>query len=184
MWTTITAFVANIKTYLIIAVTTLLIGFLSGAYIAWKYVSNTKQQEITELTNSIARERQQYINKLIDKERENASITEQFSKRIDELNSEKAKVLDRITRLQYSDVRMFNASCVASDAKDRASTASAIPSTPATAYCQLNNTAESALFGYIKQVEELNVYALVCKQYVDKVEEQRQRMMQEQKEKE
>ena len=69
-------------------------------------------------------------------------------------------------------------------AKDRDSTASTIPATPTASYCQLNNSAESALFGYIKQVEELNVYALVCKQYVDKVEEQRQRMMQEQKEKE
>lgn len=184
MWTTITAFVANIKTYLIIAATTLLIGFLSGAYIAWKYVSNTKQQELTVLTNSIAKERQQYINKLIDKERENASITAQFSKRIDELNSEKTKVLDRITRLQHSDVRMLNASCVSSGTKDGASATSAIPATPTASYCQLNNSAESALFGYIKQVEELNVYALVCKQYVDKVEEQRQRMMQEQKEKE
>lgn len=182
MWTTITAFVANIKTYLIIVVTTLLIGFLSGAYIAWKYVSNTKQQELTVLTNSIAKERQQYINKLIDKERENASITAQFSKRIDELNSEKAKVLARITRLQYSDVRMLNASCVSSGTKDGDSATSAIPATSTASYCQLNNSAESALFGYIKQVEELNAYANLCFEYAQAVEQQRQRMMEEQKE--
>ena len=176
----ILTFVTGIKTYLIVGFTCLFTGFAAGGYVAYDYTSTKKDNEVLILATSAAKEREAYSNKLVEKERQNASTTTTLNTRIEQLNAEKSKILDSLSRAESIRNGMLNAKCESGKQENRTSSGSTNASETATSYCKLNKDAESALFGYIKQVEELNVYSQAAYEYVKAVEEQRQRMIKEQ----
>ena len=176
----ILTFVTGIKTYLIVGFTCLFTGFAAGGYVAYDYTSTKKDNEVLILATSAAKEREAYSNKLVEKERQNASTTTTLNTRIEQLNAEKSKVLASLSRVEFVQSRMLNASCIANKPENRVASGSSSNPQATGSVCQLNKDAESALFGYIKQVEELNVYSQAAYEYVKAVEEQRQRMIKEQ----
>lgn len=177
--TSILTFFSTFKTIIVTGFLMFCLGVSLGGYAAWDYTSTEKQSEISSILQGISKEREVYTNNLLKKERENASISATLNDRIATLTSEKAKVLASLDRLQHQHVRMLNASCVPTST-DRASSSTSSVVETSSSYCRLNESAESALFGYIKQAEELNEYAKAAKLYVDAIEQQRQRMSKEQ----
>lgn len=177
--TGILTFFSTFKTVIVTGFLMFCLGISLGGYAAWDYTSTKKQNEISSILQGISKEREAYANNLLRKERENASISAILNDRIATLTSEKAKVLAAVDRLQHQYVRVLNASCVTTST-NRASIAASNVVETSPSYCRLNESAESALFGYIKQAEELNEYAKAAKLYVDAIEQQRQRMLKEQ----
>lgn len=177
--TSILTFFSTFKTIIITGFLMFCLGISLGGYAAWDYTSTKKQNEISSILQGISKELVAYTNNLLRKERENASISATPNDRIATLTSEKTKVLAAIDRVQHQHVRMLNASCVPTSTDRASSSASSIVEANPS-YCRLNESAESALFGYIKQTEELNEYAKAAKLYVDAIEQQRQRMLKEQ----
>ena len=178
--TSILTFFSTFKITIISAAIAFCLGLSLGGFWAWDYTSTKKQNEISSILQGISKEREVYANNLLKKERENASISATLNDRIATLTSEKAKVLAAVDRLQHQHVRVLNASCVSTAPTNRASIAASSVVETSPSYCRLNESAESALFGYIKQAEELNEYAKAAKLYVDAIEQQRQRMLKEQ----
>ena len=178
--TSILTLFTNFKIYILIAVAAFSIGAACGGTVVGKWVATTKDNEILTIKNNIADQQSAYTNNLIEKERLNASRTATLSARIVQLTSEKSKILASISSNESIRNWMLNAKCESGKQENRTSSGSTNASETATSYCKLNKDAESALFGYIKQVEELNVYSQAAYEYVKAVEEQRQRMIKEQ----
>lgn len=172
--------VANFKVYIVVATIAFATGASSVGFVVYKYVTTTKNNEILTIKTTLATQQYEYANALVEKERQNASTTTTLNARIEQLNSEKSKILASISSNESIRNGMLNAKCGSGKQENTTSSGSANASETATSYCKLNKDAESALFGYIKQVEELNVYSQAAYEYVKAVEEQRQRMIKEQ----
>lgn len=178
--TSILTFFTNFKIYILIGIAAFSIGAASGGFVVGKWVATTKDNEILTIKNNIADQQSAYTNNLIEKERLNASSTATLNARIEQLNSEKSKILASIGSNEHIRNGLLNAKCESGNQENRTSAGSANTSETAASYCKLNKDAESALFGYVKQVEDLNVYSQAAYEHIKAVEEQRQRMIKEQ----
>ena len=172
--------VTNFKVYIVVATIAFATGASSVGFVVYKYVTTTKNNEILTIKTTLATKQSEYANALVEKERQNASTTTTLNARIEQLNSEKSKILASISSNEYIRNGMLNAKCESGKQENRVASGSSSNPQTAGSICQLNKDAESALFEYVKQVEELKVFAEAGKIYADAVEQQRQRMMKEQ----
>ena len=176
----LSSLVTNFKVYIVVATIAFATGASSVGFVVYKYVTTTKNNEILTIKTTLATQQSEYASALVEKERQNASTTTTLNTRTEQLNAEKSKVLASLSRVEFVQPRMLNASCIANKPENRVASGSSSNSQAAGSICQLNKDAESALFEYVKQVEELKVFAEAGKLYADAVEQQRQRMMKEQ----
>ena len=157
----------------------LVIGFIVGGIVCTKVMKTNYENKILTMQKEAQQEIAVAQDKLIKQERQNASVTASLNAKAELLSAEKDKVVVAYNeyRRKYNGV-YINATCETK--ADRTSNrASAVVENPPSA-CRLTEVAEQSLSETLERLKPMVDYILVCKEYVDAITAQRERMQKEQ----
>lgn len=178
----ITALITEIKKWETIAfavIVSLVIGFIAGAALMHDIVKTKYENKILTMQNEAQHSLVVANEKLIKQERDNASITASLNAKAERLSAEKDKVVDSYNeyRRKYNGV-YINATCETK--ADRTSNRASAVVEDAPSACRLTEAAEQSLSEALERIKPMTDYILVCKEYVDTITAQRERMKKEQ----
>lgn len=178
----ITALIEEVKKWETVAfavIVSLVVGFIVGAVLMHDIVKTKYENKILTMQNEAQQSLVVANEKLIKQERDNASITASLNAKAELLSAEKDKVVASYNeyRRKYNGV-YINATCETKE-NGTSNRASAVAET-ITSTCRLTEAAEQSLSEALERIKPMTDYILVCKEYVDKIEAQRERMKKEQ----
>ena len=169
----------GIQNMLIAAGIALLVGTLGGGYTAWHYTKNHYEARIAKERDIAQQEVIQSQSKLIAQERINAQTISKISqakqdsdKAVDDLYIRNVSLASKLGGLYVS------GTCQA--ASGVAPSASSEPISEA-GQCKLSDEATGVLLAETRRADTLGSYVETCFAYVQKIEEQRSRMQNDQK---
>ena len=178
----ITALIAKIKKWESIAfavIVSLVIGFIVGTVLMHDIVKTKYENKILTMQNEAQQSLVVANDKLIKQERDNASITASLNAKAELLSAEKDKVVASYNeyRRKYNGV-YINATCETKT--DRTSNRASAVAEDAPSACRLTESAEQSISEALERIRPMTDYILVCKEYVDTITAQRERMKKEQ----
>ena len=178
----IAAFIDEIKKWETVAFASVIagiIGFILGSVLIHDVVKTKYENKILTMQKEAQQTLVAANEKLIKQERANASITASLNAKAERLSAEKDKVVASYNeyRRKYNGVYV-NATCEAktNGTSNRASGVVEV----APSACRLTETAQQSLSEAIERLKPMIDYILVCKDYVDSITAQRERMQKEQ----
>lgn len=157
----------------------LVIGFIAGGIICTKVMKTNYENKILTMQKEAQQEIAVAQDKLIKQERQNASVTASLNSKAELLSAEKDKVVTAYNeyRRKYNGVYV-NATCEAKT--DGTSNRASSVAEEAPSACRLTEVAGRSLSETIERLKPMVDYILMCKEYVDEVTAQRERMQKEQ----
>jgi len=178
----ITALITEIKkweTIAFAAIIAAIIGFILGSVLVYDVTKTKYENKILTMQKEAQQEIAVAQDKLIKQERQNASVTASLNAKAELLSAEKDKVVAAYNeyRRKYNGVYV-NATCEAKT--DGTSNRASGVTEEASSACRLTEVAEQSLSETLERLKPMSDYILVCKDYVDSITAQRERMQKEQ----